>query len=217
MSGHRRTPASLACPSVVDNPIDEARLLAALLADDAVAWRTFHHRYSALMMRAIARVKSRFPNLIGADDVAEIYADLCVQLLSSDKRRLRHFDPARGTRLGAWLGVLARHAAYDFLRNCRRQPQLHWLGDEVAGVDALAEDAPDALRVCCARERAGLVAALLEDLSPRDQEFVVLYYFQGLDPEQTAERLGICVGTVYSKKHKIRARIEGLLEKRLAA
>ena len=54
-------------------------------------------------------------------------------------------------------------------------------------------------------------------MTVEDQEFVVLYYCQGLDPEETAERLGICVGTVYSKKHKIRARIEGLLEKRLAA
>src|SRR5687768_8189018 len=110
MSGHCPTPASLARPSALDTPVDEARLLAALLADDAGAWRTFHDRYAALMMRAIARVKSRFPNLIGTDDVAEIFSDLCVQLLSNDKRRLRHFDPTRGTCLGAWLSVLARHA-----------------------------------------------------------------------------------------------------------
>ena len=78
-------------------------------------------------------------------------------------------------------------------------------------------DAPDAFAVCYGRERAGIVATLIGELSERDREFVELHFYEGLDPEQTAERLGICVGTVYSKKHKIRARIETLLGKRLAA
>lgn len=204
-------PASLTCGA------DEAQLLSALICGEDAAWREFHSRYSGNILRAIGRVKSRFPNLIGADDVAEIYSDLCVQLLNNDKRRLRQFDPTRGTRLGVWLGVLARHAAYDFLRDRRRQPYMLWLGDELSDTEALIDDAPDAFRVFSAKERAAVVARLIADLSPRDQEFVVLYYCQGLDPEETAERLGICVGTVYSKKHKIRARIEDLLEKRLAA
>ncbi len=196
---------------------DEAELVAALLSGQESAWRTLHDRYAVTMHRAITRVKSRFPSLIGADDVHEIYAELWLQLLSGDKRRLRHFDPAHGTPLGVWLGVLARHAAYDFLRSCRRQPKLHWLGDELAGAESLIDDAPDAFRVCCAKERSQVTAELIAELSPRDQEFVSLYYCEGLDAEQTAQRLGICVGTVYSKKHKIRARIESLLEKRLAA
>lgn len=62
-----------------------------------------------------------------------------------------------------------------------------------------------------------LVARIIEDLPPRDREFVALHYSDGLDLEQTAERLGICVATVYSKKHKIRARIKKLLEKCTAA
>jgi RNA polymerase sigma-70 factor (ECF subfamily) len=197
--------------------IDEAKLLSQLLADDDQAWRIFHETYSGVITRAITAVKNRFPMLIGREDVGEIRADLCLQLLSSNKRRLRSFDPTRGTPLGTWLGILARHAAYDFLRSSRRSPPFCWLGDELSRVEALVEDAPDAFRICCARERTRILSALLQDLSPRDQEFVNLYYCEGLDPEETAERLGICVGTVYSKKHKIRARIESLLDKRWAA
>lgn len=203
-------------PSLIGGA-EEAQLLTALVGGEESAWREFHRCYSGTIFRSIGRVKSRFPNLIGGDDVTEIYSDLCVQLLSNDKRRLRQFDPTRGTRLAVWLGVLARHAAYDFLRDRRRQPYVLWLGDELSETEALIDDAPDAFRVYSARERAGVVAHLIAGLSARDQEFVMLYYCQGLDPEETAERLGICVGTVYSKKHKIRARIEDLLEKRLAA
>jgi RNA polymerase sigma-70 factor (ECF subfamily) len=196
---------------------DEALLIEGLLSDDHAAWRAFEARYSRLIYGAIGTVRGRFPRLISSEDVREIYANLCLQLVSGDKRRLRSFDPERGARFGSWLGLLARHAAYDFLRARRRQPQLQWLGEDTPWLEIANEDAPDAFRICCARERAHILLQLVEDLSPRDREFVELYYWEGLDPEQTAERLGICVGTVYSKKHKIRARIETLLEKRVAA
>jgi RNA polymerase sigma-70 factor (ECF subfamily) len=201
----------------IEPPNDDARLVSRLIADDQAAWRVFHELYSAAMLDDITRVRRRFPALISADDACDICAELCLQLLSGDKRRLRQFDPRHGTSLRSWLGVLARHAAFDFLRNRRRQPALPWRVDERASLEALASDAPDAFAVCSSRELARVLSSLVEGLSERDQQFVELYFYEGLDPEQTAERLGICVGTVYSKKHKIRARIESLLGKCLAA
>jgi RNA polymerase sigma-70 factor, ECF subfamily len=195
----------------------DAAFVAALIAGDEPAWRVFHDVCTAPMFEAIASVRSRFPHLIGAEDVRDIQAELCLQLLANDKRRLRQFDATRGTPLVAWLSVLARHAAFDFLRLRRRQPTVRWKGEETTHLEAIGSDAPDALVLCQTRERARIVATLVDELSARDREFFELYFCEGLDPEQTAERLGICVGTVYSKKHKIRARIESLLGKRLAA
>lgn len=204
-------------PRLAAPPHDDAALVAALIAGDERAWRVFHERHAPTMLDAITGLRNRFPHIIGAEDVRDIYAELCLQLLANDKRRLRQFDPTRGTPLRAWLGVLARHAAFDFLRLRRRQPTVPWKGEDMLQLETLDSEAPDALDVCCSRERARIFAALVEELSERDREFVELYFYEGLDPEQTAERLGICVGTVYSKKHKIRARIESLLGKRLAA
>lgn len=198
-------------------PSDEDQLLARLIAGDDGAWRSFQERYEALMLRAILRVKARFPALISPDDVSDIYSDLCLQLLSQDRHRLRQYEPERGTPLSAWLGVLARHAAYDFLRVRRRQPTPCGFAHELADTEGMDIDSSDPFREYCVKERARILTTLIDELSPRDREFVTLYYGQGLDPEETAERLGICVSTVYSKKHKIRARIEGLLEKRWAA
>jgi RNA polymerase sigma-70 factor (ECF subfamily) len=196
-----------ASTSAADARQQELALLEGLLKDDQRAWFTFHERYSRLMHGAIARVTCRFGSLVCSEDVREIYANLCLQLLSSNKRRLRSFDPSRGTALGSWLTLLATHSAYDYLRTRRREPRTETL----VGVEALSSETPDAFRVCSAREIVREVAARMEDLSVRDREFIALYYGQDLDPEQTAERLGISVNTVYSKKHKIRARIEGLL------
>jgi len=59
---------------------------------------------------------------------------------------------------------------------------------------------------------------VLEEFTPKDRKFVKLYFGEGLAPEQIAKRMGISVKTVYSKKHKIQARLEGLLAaRRLAA
>lgn len=196
---------------------NDAQFVRELLDAEPDAWTQLHQRYGRLMYSAIHRVRTRFPGLISTDDVQEIYGALSLQLLADNKRRLRSYDPARATRLTSWLSLLATHCAYDFLRARRRQPVSRSVNDEGSVLDAIRCEAPDPLRICVARQRAAHVAELVESLSERDQEFVALYFVEGLSPEKTAQRLGVRVGTVYSKKHKIRARMEQLLGLRQAA
>jgi RNA polymerase sigma-70 factor (ECF subfamily) len=68
------------------------------------------------------------------------------------------------------------------------------------------------------KQREALLAELLRSFSDKDRQFVALYFDQGLEPEEVAARMRISVKTVYSKKHKIRTRLERmLLRERLAA
>ena len=189
--------------------LDETTLIPSLLMNDERAWRTFHELYSSRLQGAISRVTRRFPQLSGTDHVDEIYGTLCLRLLSDDKRRLRSFDPGRGTPLGAWLCTLARNSAHDFLRSRQRQPWLGRLADEVSEVEPRS-DAPDAFNQYLTREQIERLEELLTTLSVRDQEFMRAY-LEGLEPEEIAEQLGISVSTVYSKKHKILARLENAL------
>lgn len=189
---------------------DEATLIPSLLDNDESAWRTFHARYGHRLQGAIINVTRRFPQLTGNDHVDEIYGALCLRLLCDDKRRLRSFDPRRGTPLGSWLCALARNSAHDFLRSRRREPWLGKLGDEATTAEPVA-DAPDAFGVCSSREQARLVSDMIETLSPRDQQFVAMY-LDGLTPAEIAERLNISVNTVYSKRHKIQTRLAELMQ-----
>jgi RNA polymerase sigma-70 factor (ECF subfamily) len=192
----------------------ERELLAGLLADDARAWREFDARYARLIYRCITRVTARFSAVVGAEDIREIYATLCVQLLANDKHKLKSFEPERGNKLGSWLGMLAIHSAYDFLRSMRREPKRMPLSE----AESVRSELPDPSEVCALRERAQLVTNLLAGFSDKDREFITLYYGEGLEPEQIAERMRISVKTVYSKKHKIRSRLEALLsQQQLAA
>jgi RNA polymerase sigma-70 factor, ECF subfamily len=192
---------------------DERELLSGMLEDRESAWREFNLRYARLIYRCITRVTSRFAAVVGPDDVREIYAMLCVQLLANDKRKLRSFEPGRGNKLGSWIGMLAIHSAYDYLRGVKREPKR----GSMTEAEGLTSELPDPCEAYVMRERARIVAQLLEGFSDKDREFIALYYAEGLDPEQIAVRMGISVKTVYSKKHKIRTRLEALLGARKLA
>lgn len=185
----------------------DEELIERLLASDAAAWRELTRRYSRLMTSCIQRVLARFARKLSADAVEEIYATLSLKLLANDKHKLRSFDPSRGYKLGTWLGMLATHSAYDYLRSIRREPSSVC----VTEAETLASDAHDPAEQLLFSERGAMVRALLSDFSDKDRAFVALYYGDGLSPERVAEELGISVKTVYSKKHKIQRRLSEIV------
>jgi RNA polymerase sigma-70 factor, ECF subfamily len=187
-------------------------LVCALLSDSTAAWREFNRRYSRLMFRSIARVLQRFTR-VSDDDCHEVYSSLCVQLLAHDKKKLRTYDDARGAKLGTWLTLLANHAAYDHLRRCRREPTT----EDITVMHGLTVQGASPFDNCALKQEAQRVSHVFEDLSEKDREFMVLYYAEGLEPEQVALEMGISVKTVYSKKHKIRSRLAGILAEHEAA
>jgi RNA polymerase sigma-70 factor, ECF subfamily len=202
-------------PSDLARDVDaEHELLAGMIADEEDAWREFNARYARLIYRCITRVTARFSAVVGPDDVREIYAMLCVQLLANDKRKLRSFEPGRGNKLGSWIGMLAIHSAYDYLRSLKREPKRGSLSE----AEGLSSDLPDPHDVCVLRQQVDIVSEILAEFSDKDREFIALYYGESLEPDEIADRMGISVKTVYSKKHKIRSRLEALLiARRLAA
>lgn len=192
----------------------DLRLIEGLLAGKSECWREFSTQYARMIEACIARVTTRFPGLVGQEDIREIYALFCLNLLANDSHRLRSYDPARGTRFSSWLGLIAVHTTYDYLRAARRQPQ----GPCVDDVADLVAHVPDATDGCERRDQAKQVARLVEELSPRDREFMSLYFGQGLTPEVVASKMGISIKTVYTKKHKIRSKLEALIgQQRVAA
>jgi RNA polymerase sigma-70 factor (ECF subfamily) len=159
-------------------------------------------------------VTGRFSALVGQEDIREIYATLLMQLLANDMRKLRSFDPARGNRLGTWIGMLAANCSYDYLRAMRREPNRLPLSE----AEGLSCDLPSPHEHAEHRERAEIVAGVLRAFSEKDREFVALYFGEGLPPDEIAQRMRISVKTVYSKRHKIQSRLEAMLsEARLAA
>ncbi len=185
----------------------ELELLPRLIASDGKAWREFHRRYDRLIYRCILKVTHGFSAVVRSEDEREIYSNLIVQLLSNDMKKLRSFDPDRGSRLGTWLGLLATHAAYDYLRSLRREvPRV-----PLSEAESTCCDDASPFDQVERKEQSRMIKQLMSKLSEKDQRFVSLYFNRGLSPEAVAEAMQISVKTVYSKKHKIQSRLESIV------
>jgi RNA polymerase sigma-70 factor, ECF subfamily len=192
----------------------ELELVTALVANEPEAWEALTTRYGRLIQSCIQRVTTRFSSVVQKDDASEIYSMLFVQLLANNRGKLRSFAPERGCKLGTWLGLLATHVAYDFLRSIRKIP--HATG--LAEAETLSGEGPDPAEITLHHEQLSRVQSVLSEFSRKDREFVMLYFAEGLEADEVARRMNISVKTVYSKKHKIQRRLVSLLgEQPLAA
>ena len=190
--------------------LSEVELLAQMFAHDAGAWREFCRRYDRLIWRCITKVTTRFGNVLAPEDVREVYANFLVALMANDMHKHRMFKPEKGNRLGTWIGLLAINSAWDFLRSVARQPA----GDPLSLAEDRPSISPDPFEQVARREDCTRVEKLLRTFSRRDRTFVTLYFVDGRTPEEVADEMGISIKTVYSKKHKIRTRLEKMLVER---
>jgi RNA polymerase sigma-70 factor (ECF subfamily) len=183
--------------------LSETQLISAALERDERAWRELLSRYRNLIFRCIQKVAVRYRAILSSEDAEEIFGELCLQLIRHDMFRLRAFDPARGSRLGSWLGLLAAHATYDFIRQAARIPR----SDQLEVATQHSDDAPNALERLLLREQRRQLEELLETMSRRERSFFELYYTRGLAPEKVADTMKISLNTVYSKKNKLRTKL----------
>lgn len=182
----------------------DRQLLRRVLASDERGWAEFHRRYRALIYRCITKVIGKFgPSMTNAD-IDEIFAEVLMNLLRDDMRKLRLYNPNRGTKLSSWVGMITINTTYDFLRSAGRRPVL----DKLDGApDPHEECDRTPLDELLEKERWGALNHILAAFSDKDRTFLALYYAQGLDAETVASRMSISLKTVYSKKHKIRAHL----------
>jgi RNA polymerase sigma-70 factor, ECF subfamily len=184
-------------------------LLRCVLRNDARGWAELIRRYRPLIYRCITKVTLKYAPSLGSADLDEIYADVMMQLVRDDMHKLRIYNPARGTKLGSWIGMISVNAAYDFLRSAGRRPLL----DKVDGnLDPHEESDRTPLDQLIEKERWDHLNSLLSEFTDKDRTFVELYYQKGLEADEIAAEMQISLKTVYSKKHKIRAHLVRCLQ-----
>ena len=188
----------------------DRELLRCVLRNEARGWAELVRRYRPLIYRCITKVTLKYAPTLSGADLDEIYADVMMQLVRDDMHKLRIYNPARGTKLGSWIGMISVNAAYDFLRSAGRRPLL----DKVDGnLDPHEECDRTPLDQLIEKERWDHLNNLLSDFSDKDRTFVELYYRRGLEADEIAAEMQISLKTVYSKKHKIRAPLVRCLER----
>jgi len=109
------------------------------------------------------------------------------------------------THLSAWLYRVAHNLVVD---HYRRQP-----ADPVVALDSV-DPAGGALeeRVLIERERAARVRAALRQLTPLQQQVILLRYLEGMSLEDVAQVLERTVGSVKALQHRAIRSLQRLLE-----
>ena len=130
-----------------------------------------------------------------ADD---LYQDTWVKVL----KRFDTYDPSRDFE--PWLTRLCVNTYRDRLRRLSRSPFLNFSSNETKEAFLLTATAPE-------KEDYSDLYAAIDQLPEKLRLTIVLFYFQDMDIEKTAQTLGIPTGTVKSRLHKARIQLKEVL------
>ena len=178
-------------------------LIEGTLGGDRRATRTLlQHIAPVIQRRARAMLRRGFSAIQIEDLVQEVWSTL----LADDGRLLRAYDGERPLR--AYVGVIARRAAKDVVRNASAQKRGGGLihdelpaDERLKGCGVTPGDAVEARDLL-----AGLVAHLDDELQGRGQLVMRCLYTDGRSVEETAELLGVTRNAVAIWQTKIRKR-----------
>jgi RNA polymerase sigma factor (sigma-70 family) len=194
------------------NSVEETELLRGLLqAGSRVErdrlWTAFARRYERLLASCVIKVLRRYGATFCRDDLDDLVNDVWVTLLRDDMRKLRQYDATRGFRIASFLGMVATNATIDHLRT--RAAEAAPLDESLEDVVSLRAEPPrDPLEW---REEAALAQAALNRLSGQDRDFVLWCFRDEQSPEELARALGVSTNTVYSRKFKVRAKLQRIV------
>src|SRR5690349_17914132 len=100
---------------------DELELLAAILAGQRRCWTEFKRRYERLIASCLMLTLRRYEVPFSQADVQDLIAEVWLDLLRDDLKKLRAFEPSRGFRLSNWIALIATRTTIDRLRTQRAE------------------------------------------------------------------------------------------------
>lgn len=194
------------------NSVEETALLSGLLGATSRLqqdrlWATFVGRYQRLIASCVVKALRRYGATFSRDDLDDLVGDVWLVLLRDDMKKLRQYDVQRGFRIASFLGLVATNATIDHLR--ARQAESTPLDDVIEDYASLRAEAPR--DVVEARQEAELARAALAQLSGDERAFVVDCFRDERSPEELARALGVTTNTVYSRKFKIREKLQKIV------
>lgn len=169
---------------LADGRLADADLIRRIQADDLDAFEVFFERYRGLIHRTAY-------GLTGDTQAAEeILQDTFI-------RAYRHRHSLRLDMSPIpWLHRVALNLCYSRLG--RRRLDCEPMPD---GTSELRDAAPEPAEHAEREELRRTIRTGVAALAPKHQSVVVLYYLHGMSLQETAETLGIALGTVKSRLH----------------
>jgi len=188
----------------------DRELLEACFDGDRAAQEELVNIFSKLVYYSIHRA-FRIKGLSPAQEEAEdLFGEVFLALFRSDFAKLRSFQGRNGCTLASWIRLIASRKAADYLRNRQKEIAVAPAEREPGYAGRSDDETPEDRFLD--KEREEILASAITRLMPDELLFLNLYYEEERSPEQIAEILGVSVGTVYSKKHRLLEKLKKLVE-----
>ncbi|WKD58598.1 sigma-70 family RNA polymerase sigma factor [Corynebacterium caspium] len=162
----------------------------------------FSHLYDRVAGYLLAYIRKVVLNEQVAEDILQITMWQIWEQAST-------FDPERGSAQ-AWLAVLARRRAIDYVRTneARKQREAYTsVGEPESTGDSVPVD-------FLAREAQEEIATAVQKLSPAIRESIDAVFFRSMTHQQAAEYLGIPLGTLKTRVRSGITQLRHALEER---
>ncbi|MEL7432716.1 MAG: RNA polymerase sigma factor, partial [Chloroflexota bacterium] len=173
---------------------DDASIIQQVREGDKDAFGILIERHYLMVYRLACRV-------IGQPDLAQDRAqEACLQAFLS-LENLRDT-----TAFQSWLYGITLNICHAYLR---QQKPVITLDDTLLRL--LQDERPSPEAITQQRESDTHLREAIRQLSARNQEAIVLYYFQGLTQQAIAQELSISVTAVKGRLHKARQQLKGML------
>jgi RNA polymerase sigma-70 factor, ECF subfamily len=172
--------------------VSDEELIKASLRGEETATAVLYERYGRLVFTICYRVLN---NRVLAEDATQ-------QTFIQAWRAAASFDPTRS--FAPWLVTIARRVSIDIQR-----AETHRSHDSLEARTEAGRLINDTSLVTLPPSLEQLdtvwqVRRAIDALAPDDRELVKLFYLEGLNQTEAAEALGLPVGTVKSRLHRIR-------------
>ena len=86
--------------SVNYQQLDDLSLLSAVLDQDELAWQELLRRFRGLIFRCSSKILGRYESVLSNETLNDVFSEVCVNLLRNNMKKLRVYDPQRGSKLG---------------------------------------------------------------------------------------------------------------------
>ena len=177
------------------------------------AWDFFVQRFSKLIYHAINKALKSYACNLPQEDIEDIYNGVFLSFIENDFKKIRQFKGKMGCSLSSWVRLITIRHTIDFLRVQRQHSSLDDINAATGSMtEALHDKNPSVQEHLELSETEKIMKECIEDLPPSDRLFMALYYEKELPPEKIADVINVSVNTIYSKKKRIREKLEKILK-----
>jgi RNA polymerase sigma-70 factor (ECF subfamily) len=183
----------------------EKSLLAGCISGDKASWDGFVVQYSALVYHAIKKTFAVCRTQVSSDLVEDLFQEIFLSIVKDDSALLRRFRGDRGCTLASWLRMIATRRTIDHLRRSNKPPNSLEASAANLAIDESKDERTD--------DQLQLLTQAIAKLQPRERILVDLVFRKNLPAQDVASILHISVGSVYTQKSRILAKLREMLKK----